>query len=276
MATPNDDSISLRLPITHRLRLLAASSLVIAFLVAGLSIAGLLFQDVIYPTEELKRSFVANDLVNLLIGLPILLGSMWLARRGKLIGLLFWPGALFFVVYNAIAYVFALPPGWVLLAYLLLLGLAVYTLIGLVATIDAGAVQAQLAGKAPERLAGGVLVVLGVLFLLRGISVIAGAAASGATLPRTELAVLIADFLTIPAWIIGGALLWRRQALGYVAGGGLLFQASMLFVGVIVVLLLQPVLTGAPLAVVDVAVLFAMGLVCFIPFVFFTRSVMRS
>ena len=201
---------------------------------------------------------------------------MWLARRGKLIGLLFWPGALFFVVYNAIAYVFALPPGWVLLAYLLLLGLAVYTLIGLVATIDAGAVQAQLAGKAPERLAGGVLVVLGVLFLLQGISVIAGAAASGATLPRTELAVLVSDFLTIPAWIIGGALLWRRQALGYVAGGGLLFQASMLFVGVIVVLLLQPVLTSAPLAVVDVAVLFAMGLVCFIPFVIFTRSVIRS
>ena len=52
MATPNDDSISLRLPITNRLRLLAASSLVIAFLVAGLSIAGPLFQDLIYPRRN--------------------------------------------------------------------------------------------------------------------------------------------------------------------------------------------------------------------------------
>jgi hypothetical protein len=47
--------------------------------------------------------------VNLLIGLPILLGSMWLARRGQLIGLFLWPGALLFVLYNDIIYVFAMP-----------------------------------------------------------------------------------------------------------------------------------------------------------------------
>ncbi len=42
-------------------------------------------------------------------GLPILLGSMWVAHRGKLIGLLLWTGALFFVLYNYLAYVIALP-----------------------------------------------------------------------------------------------------------------------------------------------------------------------
>ena len=273
MTPSNPNSISHRLPITNRLALLGAASLVVALLMAILSIAGLLFQEAVYPTEELRQSFVANDVVNLLIGLPILLVSMALARRGKLIGLLFWPGALFFVVYNAIAYVFALPAGWPFLLYLLLLALAVYTLIGLVASIDADAVQARLAGKVPERLAGGVLMGLGVLFLLRGIGVIAAATEP---LPRTELAVLVADFLTIPAWILGGALLWRRQALGYVAGVGLLFQASMLFVGLIIFLLLQPILTDAPFAVADVAVVFVMGLVCFVPFGLFTRGLVRS
>lgn len=68
-------------------------------------------------------------------------------------------------------------------------------------------------------------------------------------------AVLAADFLTIPAWIIGGALLWRRRPLGYVAGAGLLFQASMLFVALIIVLLAQPVLTGSPFALADVIVI---------------------
>ena len=82
--------------------------------------------------------------------------------------------------------------------------------------------------------------------------------------------------MIIPAWIIGGALLWRRQALGYVAGAGLLFQASMLFVGLIIFLLLQPVLTDAPFAAANVAVVFVMGLVCFIPFLVFTRGVVRS
>jgi len=189
---PNAHARSFDLPVTHHLRLVTAASLGSALLLAALSLAGLLFQDTVYLTEELRRSFVANDVVNLVLGAPILVGSLWLARRGRLIGLLFWPGALFFVIYNAIAYVYALPAGWPLLIYLVLLALAVYTLIGLMASIDADAVQERLAGKAPERLAGGVLLGLGVLFLLRGIGVIVAAEQS---MPRTELAVLVADFL---------------------------------------------------------------------------------
>jgi hypothetical protein len=273
MTLPDTHARSFNLPVTHRLRLVTAASLGSALLLAALSLAGLLFQDTVYVTEELRRSFVANDVVNLVLGMPILLGSLWLARRGRLIGLLFWPGALFFVIYNAIAYVYALPAGWSLLIYLVLLALAVYTLIGLMASIDADAVQERLAGKAPERLAGGVLLGLGVLFLLRGIGVIV---AAEQPLPHTELAVLVADFLTIPAWIIGGALLWRRQPLGYVAGVGLLFQASMLFVGLIAWMLLTPLMTAAPFVLVDVIVVFVMGLICFIPFGFFVRGVARA
>ncbi len=94
------------------------------------------------------------------------------------------------------------------------------------------------------------------------------------TLAQTELAVNIADFLITPAWIIGGILLWRRRELGYMTGLGLLFQGSMLFIALIVFLLLQPLLTAASFAVVDVIVIFLMGLICFIPFVLFLRGVM--
>ena len=90
-----------------------------------------------------------NDLVNLLVGLPFLLGVLWLAWRGRLLGRLCWPGALLFVTYNAIAYVYALPPGWPFLLNLTLLALTLYTLIAVVAQIDGAAVQQQLAGHAP-------------------------------------------------------------------------------------------------------------------------------
>ena len=56
------------------------------------------------------------------------------------------------------------------------------------------------------------------------------------------------------------------------AGLGLLFQASMLFIGLIIFLLLQPILTQAPLALVDIVVVFVMGLICFIPFGLFLRG----
>jgi len=41
----------------------------------------------------------------------------------------------------------------------------------------------------------------------------------------------------------------------------------------IVFLLIQPVLTDAPFAIVDVVVILVMGLVCFVPFGLFVRGV---
>ena len=141
------------------------------------------------------------------------------------------------------------------------------------ASVDAQAVQQQLAGAVPERLAGGILAALGILFLLRSINVLVGAATSQVPMAGTERALQIADFVITPAWIIGGVMLWRRKALGYVSGLGLLFSATMLFIALIVFLLLQPLLTNTPFALGDVAVVAIMGMVCFVPFILFARGV---
>lgn len=276
MSSSNMTSRPVNLPLRCDLNVWYALSLIIALLMTLASIAGLLYPARIYPTDALLQSFVANDVVNLFVGLPILLGSMWFVRRGKLIGLLFWPGALMFVLYNYIAYIFATPPSWVFLAYLALLTSSAYTLIGLVASIDAKAVQQRLAGVVPERLSGGMLIGFGALIFMRAVGVIANAAISHTTVPATELPVLIADFLLSPAWLMGGVLLWQRQGLGYMSGAGLLFQASMLFVGLIIFLLLQPILTDAPFVLSDVVVVAVMGLICSIPFGLFVRGVLSS
>jgi hypothetical protein len=91
---------STNLPTRRTLLPIYGLSLIIGALMAAASITGLLYRAVIYPTDELSQSFVASDVVLLIIGLPILLGSLWLTRRGELVGLLLWPGALFFVLYN--------------------------------------------------------------------------------------------------------------------------------------------------------------------------------
>jgi len=264
------------LPIRRNLTLIYALSFIIAILMGAASVAGLMYRTIFYRTDELLRTFVPNDVVNLFIGLPILLGSMWLARRGKLIGLLCWPGALFFVLYNYIVYVFAMPLNVAFLLHLTLVTLSVYTIIGLVASIDGKAVQQWLTGAVPDRVAGGILAGLGLLFFLRVIGVIVNALTSQTPIAETELALHASDFLITPAWVIAGVLLWQRNEFGYVTGLGLLFQASMLFIALIIFLLLQPFLTTAPFVLADVVVIFAMGLICFIPFVLFVRGVVSK
>jgi hypothetical protein len=264
------------LPIMHTLTLSYVFSLAAALIMAVASVAGLLYPTRIYPTDELLQSFVANDVVNLFIGVPILLGSMWLTRRGRLIGLLFWPGALFYVLYNYIAYLFSMPLDVLFLPYLALVTLSTYTTIGLVASIDGKAVQQRLTGVVPEKVAGGVLIGLGALFLLLVIGTIGTALVNQTPIAETELSVQVSDFIIAPAWIIGGILLWRHKALGYVVGAGLLFQASMLFIGLIFFMLLQPVMTAAPLVLADIVVILIMGSICFIPFALFVRGVVSG
>ncbi len=264
---------NLNLPLKGSILPIYILSSFIAILVAVASVAGLLYRANIYPTGELFQTFVPNDVVNLFIGLPLLLGSIWLTWRGKLIGLLCWLGGLFFVFYNYTAYVFAMPFNWIFPLHLILMMLSVYALVALVALIDGKAVQQRLGGSVHERFGGGVLAGLGILFLLRVVGVMAGALTSGTLPAETELAVNIADFLTTPAWVIGGIMLWKRKELGYVTGLGLLFQGSMLFIALIALLLLQPFLTGAPFALVDVIVIFVMGSICIIPFALFARGV---
>jgi hypothetical protein len=262
------------LPIKRNLALAYALSSLIAILMAAASVAGLMYRTVIYPTDELLQSFVSNDVVNLVIGLPMLLGSMWLAWRGKLMGLLFWPGALFFVLYNYIIYVFAMPLNVAFLLHLVLVTLSVYTLVGLVASIDGKAVQQRLTGAVSERLAGGVLAGFGLLFFLLGIGAVVNALTNQMLIAETELASYITESLIAPALVVGGVLLWQHKEFGYVIGLGLLFQASMLFIGLIIFLLLQPLLTTAPFTLVDVVVVFVMGLICFIPLALFVRGVL--
>jgi hypothetical protein len=264
------------LPATRDLTQAYASSIITVILMATASIAGIACRDALYPVDELLQSFVPTDIVNLLVGLPVLLSSMWLARRGKLAGLLLWPGALFFVLYIYLVYLFAMPLNVAFLLHLALVTLSAYTLIGLVAAIDGGAVRQRLAGSVPERLAGGVLAGLGLLFFLRVVAVVIGALAAQATVARTELALHVSDALIAPATVIGGIQLWRRKELGYVTGLGLLFQLSMLFIGLIVALLVQPFLTTAPFALVDVIVILVLGMICFVPFALYVRGVVTS
>jgi len=251
-------------------------SSIIALMMTAFSLAGILFSHSVYPTEALRQTFLANDVVDLVIGMPILALSMWLAWRGRLIGLLLWPGALFYIVYDYIAYAFAMwATGW-FLPYLILLALSLYTMVALISRMDSTAIRQRLSGHMWERFVAGVLIGFGVLFFLRGVGVVAGDLSNGTPLDQVSLATTLADFLNTPVWVVGGIQLWRRRPFGYATGLGLLFQASMLFVGLIIFMILQPVLTTATFVLTDVIVIFVMGLVCFVPFFLAARNVARQ
>ncbi len=202
------------LPLNYDLRWAYLISLLIALLTAVASLAAILLPDLIYPTAELQRAFLANDIVNLFIGLPILFISMWLARRKKLIGLLFWPGALFYGLYNYLTYLFGVPFNFLYPLYLVIVTFSIYTTIGLAAAVDGQALKARLDGHVPRRLAGGILIGFGSAFALRVIWLMAAAIASHSVIAGPELGLLVADFLFSGALLLGGLLVVAAPGFG--------------------------------------------------------------
>ena len=241
-----------------------------------ISLAGIVFQSTLYSPDELRQSFVANDILNLVIGLPFLLGSVWSTRRGKWIGFLLLPGALFYIVYNYIAYSIAMLQTWLVLPGLCLVAVSVYAIFLILTSMDMNSIQTTLQDKVPARFAAGVLIVFGVLFFARSISQVAGLLTGQITLAGAEFGVLTADLLTTPIWAIGGFLLWQKRPLGYASATGLLFQASMLFVGLLIFFILQPLLFTLPFRLDDFVVIFVLGLIFFIPFGLFMRRIPKN
>lgn len=252
----------------HRpLGLAYIGSLVVTVLMTIASVAGLVDWDRTYQGVDsaLLPLFVGQDALNLVVGLPLLFGSMWLARRGALIGLLLWPGALFYVLYDYGYYVLGAPFNAFFLLYIALMTVSAYVMIGIVVSIDGAVVEAHLKEAVPARLVGGFLAGLAVLFTALWSLVSLSTLASGAELDMVPRVVTIMDLtIQLPALFIGGLLLIRRHALGYVVAAGLLLQAAAYLIGLSVITVLTEMLTQVPLDVIAVApglVIGAIGLV---------------
>jgi hypothetical protein len=233
----------------YDLKLAYALSLLIALVMAGLSAAALSDGVRVYVGAplDLLPLFIGQDALNLVVGLPILLGAMWLAGRGSLIGLLLWPGALFYIVYDYAFYVLGAPFSIFFLPYIALVTLSAYTMIGILAGIDAAAVRDRIEGHIPVRLTGGFLAGVALLFTVLWTGMSISAIASGVELAMVPRVVTILDLtVQLPALFVGGILLLRRRPLGYVVAAGLLLQAASYLIGLSAVTVLHEQLTRTP------------------------------
>jgi hypothetical protein len=216
-----------QLPIRRDLGLGYVASPLVAVGIGVASVAGLVSgADVLYGDTALVLVSAGADAANLVLVLPILLGAMWFARRGSLIGLLLWPGALFYALYAYVPYLVGAPFSGLFFVYAGLVTLSAFTVIGILANLDGAEVRQRLAA-APARGVGAALVIIAAAAYagLAGaaIAVLADAASEAATRPLA-----VADWaIGAPVLLAGGVLLWLRTPLGYVAAPGLLLVSGL-------------------------------------------------
>jgi hypothetical protein len=218
-----------RLPVTQDLTFPFVLSLLVAVLLAAISLAGLLFgtRGLYDPDPKTLPTFLGQDGMTLAVGLPLLLWSVRATRRGSLRGLLLWAGSLFYVAYSYAYYVLGARFNPLFLAYVAVVSTSGYALLHLLLSLDAEAVAARFSARTPARMLGGFLVFMGAFPAAMWVAAIVATTAAGAQPSVVERLVWPLDLVVaFPALFWGGVWLWRRRALGYAVGGVLFVKAA--------------------------------------------------
>lgn len=141
-------------------------TLITGVMMTVLSAVSIIFPEVVYLDRKMVESFLANDLVNIIIGLPIFLISIWLINRERYLGWMLLPGALIYVIYNYLAYFFSRPFDLFALVNLGLVLLSSYTLFIYLRSVDHHTVKEQLKATVPIKIPAWVLIIFGAGFFL--------------------------------------------------------------------------------------------------------------
>ncbi len=214
-------------------RALKLSYLIVVLMVAQ-SLLGLSFRDQYRDVEWIKATWFGNDLVTLLVAVPVFVASLTLARSGSARGLLLWFGVLGYGVYNYAYYMLGASLNVFFALYVVLAVLSAVALIVALSDPAASAIAQHFSDRTPNRAIGGYLV-----FVAIGLSVVwfgmwAAYVFAGTPTPvepeAFRLVAALDTSLMVPTLGVGGVLLWRRASWGWLIAGIGSVQGSLYLV----------------------------------------------
>jgi hypothetical protein len=203
----------------------------LAALMAAQSLLGRVFQGQYRDVEWIRATWFGNDLVTLLLAVPLLIAALVLLRRGSLRGLILWLGVLGYGAYNYAYYMLGASLNAFLPLYVALLVLSVVTLILVLSRIDVAQVAAGFRVQTPVRIIGGYLVFVAVGLSLVWFGMWAAYIFAGRPTPvepeAFKLVAALDTSIMVPLMAFGGVLLWRRSAWGGIVAGIAGIQGSL-------------------------------------------------
>jgi hypothetical protein len=206
-------------------------SVVLAALLGLASIAGLWLgpRGLYAPDPATLPTFLGQDGITLVCGIPLLVVGMRLARAGSIRGLFLWSGALFYVAYSYLFYVAGARFNALFLVYVAIVASSTYGLLALLFGLDREAVKARFDPSTPVRAIAGFFLSLSVVFAAMWIGIAVSAAAAGRDLdPVTRAVIAVDGVVLLPLLCFAGLSLWRRHAWGYILAGMLLVKIAAL------------------------------------------------
>ncbi len=168
------------------------------------------------------------------VGLPVLAISTSMVARGSERALFGWIGALGFIGYQGVLFLFASPFNSLFIPYVAVLALSVWSLIALIPQVRVDDLAAGFSSRTPVRAVAAYLAIMGALFLVLWLSAVVPPSVSNTVPPFLEGTgmltgpVQVIDLgFTLPLMFAGSIQLWRRRPWGYLVSGTMLVMLAI-------------------------------------------------
>lgn len=233
---------------------------------------GLYYWDTVSAVAQMQ----ANDLVTLLLGLPLLGLSFWLTQHGSLRGRLLLAGVLGFMLYTYITMAFGAQYNQLFLVYVALVSLSLFAFILVMMSFDRATLPAQFSTTLPYRWIAGLLFIVAAFLALAWLGRIAASFAPGdipALDNTTSMFIQVLDLgIIVPVCVLAGILLLQRRAWGYLLASVALLK--FVTMGAAVSMMgLNMARIGVPVSMVEQLVFPAITVANLVMVVFLLRSI---
>ena len=189
-----------------------------------------------YDTVSSAAQVQGNDLITLVVGLPLLIVSTWLAFRGSLRGKLVLTGTLGFFLYTYMSMSSLASYNALFLIYVAIFTLSLYAFVISIMSFDLNTLPQSFSEKLPHGWIVGMMFLVGGFLLLAWLGRIIPPLLQNGTPVLDNTTTLVIQFmdlgLIVPMAFLGGFLLLRRKAWGYLLSSIMLTKGITLGLGV--------------------------------------------
>ena len=200
---------------------------------------------------------IGQDIVTLIIGLPLLLISLIIYRKNLLKGKLLLAGTLGYFLYTYTSYSFLSMYNSFFLIYVMLMSLSFYAFTLTMMSFDLETISSCFSKKLPVKLIGGVLIFMAIAVGMMWLGIILPALKQG-IFPKllehySTLTIQVLDLgFVVPTTILAGVLLIKRKPFGYLLASVMIIK-ELTLVTAIIAMIIGQIYSGVSVGLVQIS-----------------------
>ena len=222
----------------------------------------------IYNNESISYAAQARaqDLVTLIIGLPLLIVSLILSNKNSIKGKLLLTGTLGYFLYTYISYSFLVTYNGFFLIYVALMSLSFFSFVLNITSGELKGLEKRFEQKFPRKYIGIVNIIMGmgICLLWLGMIIPSIGVIPSVLEHHTTFVIQALDLgFIVPVAILSGVLLIKNKSLGYLLTSVFIIKGTTLVLAVCMMAIFM-IVSGVKVTIVEITMFPLIALICII------------